>query len=84
MEKLAGNALYIGDNGRIMCRDCAGATALYSGHDLSGQKLQRLDTFLVFELRESTGKVVKCECRKVALSEIAGPDGWPMLSSAVH
>jgi len=32
--------LYFGDNGRVFCGAlrCAGATAFYSGRDLSGQK----------------------------------------------
>jgi len=36
--------LYIGDNGRIFCGRPlhAGATALYTGRDLSGQKLTKI------------------------------------------
>lgn len=34
--------LYLGDNGRCFCMDHAGTKALYTGHDLSGQKLYRL------------------------------------------
>jgi hypothetical protein len=77
------NAIYIGDNGRLMCCDCAGVTPLYSGRDLSGQRVERLDTSAVFELREATGKPVTCECRRVCLSEIAGQDGWPMRAQGV-
>ncbi len=80
---LVANAIYIGDNGRLMCRDCAGATARFSGCDLSGARVGRLDAEEVFELREATGKPVACECRKVCLSEIAGPDGWPMRAEGV-
>ena len=34
--------LYLGDNGRCFCMAHAGMTALYTGRDLSGQKLYRL------------------------------------------
>ena len=66
-------AIYLGDNGRLMCCDCAGATALYSGHDLSGQKVERLDCACVAEMTQVT-----CDCGRVRLTALAGPDGWPM------
>lgn len=31
--------LYLGDNGRCFCGACAGASAKYTGRDLSGQKV---------------------------------------------
>jgi hypothetical protein len=41
---LSADVLYIGDNGRVFCGRirCAGATAHFSGCDLSGQKVDRL------------------------------------------
>ena len=38
------NWLYLGDNGRCTCGllGCAGMTAHYTGHDLSGQKMLRV------------------------------------------
>ena len=75
---LASGAVYLGDNGRLMCRDCAGATALYSSHDLSGQAVERLDTGSVRQMAAAIGRHVGCECGRITLSEIAGADGWPM------
>lgn len=36
--------LYIGDNGRVFCGTlaCAGSTAYYTGHDLSGQRIDKV------------------------------------------
>lgn len=36
------DALYEGDNGRILHGKCSGASALYTGRDISGQKVRRL------------------------------------------
>jgi hypothetical protein len=81
MATLRDGAVYLGDNGRLMCRECAGATALYSGCDLSGAKVERLDCSAVREMASGIGRAVTCECGKVWVSEIAGPDGWPMVCS---
>lgn len=39
--KLSEKVLYLGDNGRCFCGKsrCAGATAYFSGRDLSGQRV---------------------------------------------
>ena len=34
--------LYIGDNGRVFCAAHAGASALYTGRDISGQRVKRV------------------------------------------
>lgn len=34
--------LYLGDNGRITCGDCSGASARYTGRDLSGQRVEKI------------------------------------------
>ena len=71
-------AVYIGDNGRLMCRACAGVSPFYSGHDLSGRPVERLDTGFVAEMAAAIGRAVACECGKVRLQLVAGPDGWPL------
>lgn len=38
------DALYEGDNGRILHGKCSGASATYTGRDISGQKVRRLST----------------------------------------
>jgi hypothetical protein len=35
-------AVYWADNGRRICARCAGASALYTGRDLSGQPVERV------------------------------------------
>ena len=37
------DGLYLGDNGRCFCFEHAGASAKYSGHDISGQKVLRVN-----------------------------------------
>jgi hypothetical protein len=41
------DALYFGDNGRCFCGQCAGTSALYTGHDISGQKVRRVTPKIV-------------------------------------
>lgn len=55
--------LYIGDNGRIFCKDCAGVTARSSGmkRDLSGAKIVKVtQDELDYWIREF-GEPMKCE-----------------------
>lgn len=72
-------AVYFADNGELVCRKCAGATALYSGHDLSGQKLLRVDVDTVRYLLATERGPVSCERGCTILEGIPGPDGWPMV-----
>lgn len=49
---LVDDALYQGDNGRLLCGRCSGASARYTGRDLSGHRVHRLtaedlDTWLL-------------------------------------
>lgn len=76
---LAADAVYWADNGRRICTACAGATALYTGRDLSGQEVARA-TARDVRIWESEGDLgpLACECGRVRLSTIAGPDGWPL------
>lgn len=40
--KLSDDALYIGDNGRCFCGRHAGMNAKFTGHDPSGQPVERV------------------------------------------
>lgn len=76
-------AIYEGDNGRLMCVDCAGMSALYTGKDISGRKVRRMAVEDVAEWQAVLSQPMQCECRyrktatPVTLAAIAGPDGWP-------
>lgn len=75
---LVEGALYLADNGRVICAKCAGASALYTGVDVSGQRVSR---FGVADVREWLSYGIgdaRCERGCVTLSPIAGPDGWPL------
>ena len=37
---LAPNGVYLGDNGRCLCGNCSGMSAKYTGHDISGQRVE--------------------------------------------
>jgi hypothetical protein len=71
-------ALYFGDNGRILCSAlaCAGSTALHTGRDLSGTKVQRVSIDDVVAWSTDIGPMV-CDCGAVTLTTTASPDGWP-------
>lgn len=78
---LKDGAVYVGDNGRLTCSSCSGHSATYSGRDLSGHPVERVTVEDVAEWPADLG-VMTCECKKVALSRIAGGDGWPLVSQA--
>jgi hypothetical protein len=79
MPSLVDHAVYIGDNGRLMCRSCAGATALASGRDISGQRVERINVDATIEIAAAVGHAIGCECGLVRLRQIVGADGWPMV-----
>jgi len=66
---LKAGEVYSGDNGRLICLECAGATALYTGFDLSGLKLMRmtkthsLKWYVDFEFNIP----MSCECGKTTI-----------------
>ncbi len=63
---LRDDALYLGDNGRCFCHriNHAGMTALYTGHDLSGQPVHRVTEADQREARRM-GVTLACEgCRR--------------------
>ena len=70
-------ALYWSDNGRLVCRACAGFTARYTGRDLSGQKVARV-TIGDVQAWLAERDEMSCEMGCTRLSMVAGPDGWPL------
>ena len=66
-SKLKPNAIYIGDNGRCYCVDCAGASASLTGRDISGQKIHKVTKAEVALWLESEGEPWECDCGKVVL-----------------
>jgi len=61
------NALYWGDNGRCFCGECAGASAKYTGRDLSGQPVERITPEMAQSFALELSFVPKCEsCDKEA------------------
>jgi hypothetical protein len=75
-------AVYWADNGRRICARCAGASARYTGRDISGQKVARITVEDVRAWPQDLG-VLHCEANCTALSPISGPDGWPIVKAAV-
>lgn len=80
---LRSGAVYMGDGGRLACASvrCAGSSALYTGRDLSGHRVTRATVAHVAEWQTYDLGPLRCECRAVTLSPIAGPDGWPAVAS---
>lgn len=76
---LCSGAVYWADGGSAVCVDCAGASARYTGRDLSGHRVKRVSLADVraWEAEPDLG-MLGCECRRVLLSTIATADGWPM------
>ena len=70
-------ALYWADGGRVICAKCAGASALYTGRDLSGQKVERITVDDVRTWPDDLG-ALRCASGCTALTAVAGPDGWPL------
>lgn len=58
---LKAGVIYVGDNGRLICLECAGMSAKYTGLDLSGQKVEALGTAEDTEWLKRFGKHLKCE-----------------------
>lgn len=55
------NTLYIGDNGWVTCGKlrCAGMTVHFTGHDLSGQRVDPISH--PADVRAAIAESVKCE-----------------------
>jgi len=57
------DTLYFGDNGRCFCGRHAGASALYTGRDISGQRVEQVNVAAC----EREGFTPRCEdpeCRR--------------------
>ena len=77
---LSHDAVYWADNGRRICRCCAGMTALFTGRDISGQAVERVTLTDVAAWPTDLGPL-SCEDGCTALSPVAGPDGWPLATT---
>ncbi|MBI3818420.1 MAG: hypothetical protein HY286_07000 [Planctomycetes bacterium] len=61
------DTLYLGDNGRCLCGRCSGATAQYTGRDISGQKVEPVTESTILEFARM-GFRVRCEgCGALAI-----------------
>lgn len=74
---LVPGAVYWADGGRRICTRCAGQSALYTGRDLSGQRVERITVEDVRAWPDDLG-VLRCESGCTALTAVAGADGWPL------
>ena len=54
-------ALYFTDNGRIVCGTHAGASAKYTGRDISGQKVLRVTKAAAARWLSDVGEPIQCE-----------------------
>jgi hypothetical protein len=83
--KLKEGVIYSGDNGRLFCRSCAGQTALYTGRDLSGQKVEAVHVDENVLWRKEFGKDMACErgCTKYSTPLPLPPPVLEMVSAPV-
>jgi hypothetical protein len=64
---LKAGILYLGDNGRCFCVKHAGMTALYTGRDISGQRVLALTDLALAAMAKEIGRDMKCEdCAAIA------------------
>ena len=63
--------------GQRICVRCAGASALYTARDLSGQPVERVTIEDVRAWPDDLGPL-ECEAHCTKLTALAGPDGWPL------
>ena len=73
-------AVYWADGGQRICLRCAGATATYTGHDVSGQPVVRVTLSDVDSWPLDLGPL-GCEGGCTVLTPVLGPDGWPLPGS---
>ncbi len=55
-------ALYFCDNGSVFCSEHLGASAKYTGRDISGQKIHLATSRDAVEFERMTGSKLACEC----------------------
>ena len=58
---LKDDALYLGDGGICLCGKCSGASARYTGRDLSGQKVYRVKQADQDYMIANGGHAMRCE-----------------------
>lgn len=58
--------IYFSDNGALICHECAGGSAKFTGRDLSGQRISKATKADADEWLELMGETLKCECGKTA------------------
>jgi hypothetical protein len=61
---LKAGVIYSGDNGALLCVECAGSCAKYTGHDRSGQKVSVMPYQQTLLWQQAFGKPLACECGK--------------------
>lgn len=54
--------VYSSDNGRLICIHCAGASAKFTGRDISGQRVEAVPVAETVEWRATFGRDLACEC----------------------
>lgn len=61
--------VYFADNGRRICTQCAGQSALWTGRDISGQKIRRATIRDAFEWQKEFKTRLVCECGNTAFGQ---------------
>jgi len=59
--KLKPGVIYSADNGRLICVECAGMSAKYTGRDLSGQRVCAIPYHETVAWFQAFGKPLACE-----------------------
>lgn len=59
--KLKPGIIYSADNGQLICLKCAGMSAKFTGHDISGQKVQTMPRSETRKWFKEFGKPMSCE-----------------------
>lgn len=54
--------IYCSDNGRLICIECAGMSAKFTGRDISGQMIEVVPYNETVEWFRQFGKPMACEC----------------------
>ena len=80
---LTEGGVFWSDNGARVCLRCAGMSARYTGHDISGQAVERVTTEDVRDWPAEFGPLT-CETGCTTLAPIAGPDGWPLAKGGIR
>ena len=63
--------LYLGDNGACLCGACSGASARYTGRDLSGAPVEPVSPADALQAARLYGVALRCEsCGRDASGEV--------------